>query len=1075
MPNTQISNKFQGNINAEITMASIFSTLSNNQQHGWLFLRCLDYETGLYFKGDIVALVYSPENKYHTICDKLYNANKISLQDWEKIKSSKDYWTTLHEIVDENLLKNIKKQICYEEICKLFTYSNCYFEFVNINDPGANHDLYPVSDFFEVEGILLEVNQQQIEYNQITQILPNSDEILVWQKEPEVMPEADEPIRNVWLLVNGHSIEEILPLAYYGEYDTKRIIASLVANQNIRILKDDELRIYINEYKETQNWQEAVRYGELLVKRNPQNSGDVILLEEAYKQLEQTQKIEVLYYRLAQQFLSSSKPEEQILGASYLKKFCDAAVAVESNEILDARFHLFNMVLQGQIDGKAIDYNLLTEGKKLLQLLNNRKNNQESRQILESLLALHPHDKYLHSQYINVCLDLKDVATAVSEYETMAKIYERDKNWPELISTYQKIIRLVPNRKDIQKKLDTTQSKLKIGRSIFARALLILLILGLPIIGWFAYQEYSTPSDDGVNLNPNPNPNPNSNSNPNITNLPTNVTIDNERERKIDEECKNKLQIAEQRMNENQLYDARKILEEIVAKNPSKETLEKTNIVKEQLDELIQKYEEIYRIFQQRMEEAKNLEKKGSFNEAISIYLGVWKNTKFKTLPEHTNLRLPISLSITPKGASIIIDQNSPIILKRDEVIRVMPDFKTLTIQLNGYQTISYSNGFNESIQITSDDGTKLESLNDAKVKISLQKSLLWQSDFAQSGNILTNSTPCYVSDKDSLYIPTNKYLYIFSNFNATTPPNDYPEFLIPQKLKNLSSFTATPCYANGILYLLEDSQRLYAWNTVTKEFIGNLELGGDITITGIPVISQENSSILFSTSDKKIYCLPLAFGGVWRTSPRWVSITPRKIENEIVITGQKVLVSHTEGQLQCLDINTGRQIWQYTCPSFLHSSPGVAGNIIYLAANGLFIQLDLERGTEIKKLKILGECNSSVVVKNNVAYFTTSSKLLYAISVSGNPRILWKFNSELLLKSGPVVTDNGIVYIGTQSISVVQDSKTFRMGTLYAIDAKDGSRLWSYKVVGDVSSSVVICRDLVLLSANKLYAFLNN
>ena len=424
-PSDHNQNKFNGNINEDMTLTDIFQTLGVKQQHGWLFLRYLDQEICLYFQGDLVGLVTPPQEKLSFIPAKLFYAGKLDHGQYEEVENSAEPLQKVSTVVAEEELNNILNTICYEEICNTFSWPQGYFEFISHNHPEANPNLVPLGRLFEVEGVLMEVAQRQQESDNILGMLPSHGEILVHSVPLDIECLPDDPMGNIWSLADHRSIKEIVLLSFFSEFDSYRILSTLLQDKNLMLISEDELMARANQLEAQGNWGSAASHYHLLLARNPMDVNACESLAHYYERANEIEALAELYKTIGERLITSQNFKERNLGGTYLRKFYE--LFPESAEAVEARVVLFFEIINQNIDSKGIEYNPILEGKKLFQLLRSRKDDERARQVLEILLKITPHDKSLQSQLINVCLDLQDIPSAVAQYESIAKICERDK------------------------------------------------------------------------------------------------------------------------------------------------------------------------------------------------------------------------------------------------------------------------------------------------------------------------------------------------------------------------------------------------------------------------------------------------------------------------------------------------------------------------------------------------------------------------------------------------------------------------------------------------------------------------
>ncbi len=1048
-------NKFHGNINENMSLTDIFHTLAMNQQHGWLFLRSMEKEVCLYFQGDLVALVSYPEHKLGYIPDKLHYAGKLSLDQYNEARMSEAGSSLLRQWIDPMELESLKDSICYEEICEVFNWQQGYFEFISQSHPEANPELIPVSKQFEIEGVLMEIAQRTQEYQENMAIMPEKHEILVQEQEIDGPKDYSDPMYNVWFLANHRSIGDIILLSYYNEFDAWRILNNLLLNGNLRLISDDELRSLAEQFVEQGHQEEAIEYYSLLLKRNPLDIHACDALADCYERMDNQEERAQLYKKTGELLLEQEDPGLKVYAGVYLLRFCD--ILPETPEGIETRIRLFYMVRDQHLDAKAIGYNSIAEGKKLFHSLRSRKDDEKARDILENLLILAPHDKSLQSQLINVCLDLNDINTAVKQYESLAKIYERDKNWPELISTYQKIVKLVPTRKDIQKRLDSVQNKSQKGKSSFKAALylvgvFICILLGILIYDWLQSKDFE---------------------NKNNIKTTNDDEIRQRRQEQINSRAKQNLTEAIYKRTRNQLRDAEKILLEIITTLPDPAIKQEVETELESLRKQIREREEISQTFEKEYFKAVSFEKQGLWNQAINVYQDLWYNTRFQEIPERKNITFPILIQATPAGAKVSIDGVNPqAIIGKELVVRCHPEFKQLEISLEGYESRIFFNALRSPLakSVTNERGQTLEPILEGRIEVFLAKDCVWTEVFSDSAKTIMEANPCY-ADNMLFLAARDDRIYVFSDIKLHQKPER--KWIWEDRRAILASFSATPSYHNGILYIGGNNGRFYALDTQRRALIGLYAIGQNIPISSSSDISVKNNIVIFGAHDGNVYALPLIKDLTRKWQPLWVFPSSRRIDASIVIEGEKVLVSNSDGNLYALDITIGRQIWKYDMDRGTRCAPAILNNTIYIAANGYMRAINIDNGKEIRRLEIQGDVLGQPCIYDNTIYFATNGRSLYA--VSQNFQILWQYKAIAPFKASPVISKKGILYIGCQKGTKDKEDPKNKKGVLYSFQASSGKMLWNYEIPQDLLSSPVVVGDILIQTADKIYAFMDN
>ncbi len=175
------------------------------------------------------------------------------------------------------------------------------------------------------------------------------------------------------------------------------------------------------------------------------------------------------------------------------------------------------------------------------------------------------------------------------------------------------------------------------------------------------------------------------------------------------------------------------------------------------------------------------------------------------------------------------------------------------------------------------------------------------------------------------------------------------------------------------------------------------------------------------------------------------------------LIIGNNVYVVDACGILRCLDLN-GNNIWSKAITEYdVRASPVTDSQYIYVA----------DTGGNIYSVTLSGEV---------VWSYSSGDRFIgsFAIDKSGNLYIagekLWSFTREGFLRwyrdldsqaySNPVISKNGVVYIGTSR------------SVLYAIDSSNGNVVWTNYLGEGIFSSCVIGDNEVIYGAIGRYLY---
>jgi outer membrane protein assembly factor BamB len=137
-------------------------------------------------------------------------------------------------------------------------------------------------------------------------------------------------------------------------------------------------------------------------------------------------------------------------------------------------------------------------------------------------------------------------------------------------------------------------------------------------------------------------------------------------------------------------------------------------------------------------------------------------------------------------------------------------------------------------------------------------------------------------------------------------------------------------------------------------------------------------------------------------------------------------------------------------------TTPAVANGVLYVGDSRYIYALDAENGAELWRSDYGGVDSSPAVVRGTV--YVGAGNFLYALSAENGSQ-LWNytiFHGSSFDQSSPTV-ENGAVYIGSEGIFG---------GDIYALNATDGSLVWSTPIGVDVFSSPAVVNGVVYVGS---------
>ena len=185
------------------------------------------------------------------------------------------------------------------------------------------------------------------------------------------------------------------------------------------------------------------------------------------------------------------------------------------------------------------------------------------------------------------------------------------------------------------------------------------------------------------------------------------------------------------------------------------------------------------------------------------------------------------------------------------------------------------------------------------------------------------------------------------------------------------------------------------------------------------PIIHEDK--IIFVNDRHEVYCHLLNGDLVWHWSGPNPNVA-KGVSARPIVADNKVLISSYDGSIYCLDLDHGHCIWSRPVDMFLHSTPFVNGNELYLGTEG---GLHLKRGDIICQDLNTGE-------------------------------VKWRFPTNDVIPGSPMLVENQVI-CGSND------------GYLYSLT--DGKLNWAL-YVGLVKGRVNILGNIIVCSTEEGYIY---
>ncbi|MEN3038532.1 MAG: PQQ-binding-like beta-propeller repeat protein [Candidatus Kryptonium sp.] len=325
---------------------------------------------------------------------------------------------------------------------------------------------------------------------------------------------------------------------------------------------------------------------------------------------------------------------------------------------------------------------------------------------------------------------------------------------------------------------------------------------------------------------------------------------------------------------------------------------------------------------------------------------------------------------------------------------------------------------------------------------------------------------------------------------------NIAPPFQLAWKYNAGSGFSYSPILiADGILFVATLAGEIHIIDTETGKKISVIESESSISAT--PVL-YENKLILPSAYGKNtLELIDINLGKVlWREKIGGIESAPLLVNNNIIIAtidgsvinyiikhdileklwgykaqkpirsspasdGKNVFLGCDDGNVYCLDLETGKLLWKFDSKSPIFAPIAVSdGQIFFGTLNGLFYALNSKNGDIKWKFQTNSKIYGGSAIKDSMIFFGTASGKLYALNKkTGN--MIWNFTAKSVINSSPLVSDD-VVFFGSLDKNI------------YAVNIKNGNLLWNYETGGRIKSTPVVWKNyLFVVSEDRfVYAF---
>ena len=188
------------------------------------------------------------------------------------------------------------------------------------------------------------------------------------------------------------------------------------------------------------------------------------------------------------------------------------------------------------------------------------------------------------------------------------------------------------------------------------------------------------------------------------------------------------------------------------------------------------------------------------------------------------------------------------------------------------------------------------------------------------------------------------------------------------------NSILSSPAVNDEVVYVGSQDHNVYAINTNTGMKIWNYTLGGPVDSS--PSIA--NNTIYVGSNwgaFDNVYALNISTGSkIW--SFKTFNGEEKGVTSSPAVDDSRVFIGAQGGGLYALDASSGAQLWNRDEYFILHSSPAVAGGVVYINSDAL----NASTGETIWSFPTGNLVNASPVVSDGVVYIASQDGYFYAI-----------------------------------------------------------------------------------------------
>ena len=239
---------------------------------------------------------------------------------------------------------------------------------------------------------------------------------------------------------------------------------------------------------------------------------------------------------------------------------------------------------------------------------------------------------------------------------------------------------------------------------------------------------------------------------------------------------------------------------------------------------------------------------------------------------------------------------------------------------------------------------------------------------------------------------------------------------------------------------------RIYVFHIEDGEIVGRLKNSGSIYTT--PLVYR--SLVVFGVAEDKYNLTELVYYDYQSGEEVHYEELYSRIMSEMIALDDGIVFLTESGRINHYNLR-GRSIWQTETNVTTRSSPSLAdGIIIFGNNNGEVINVDVEGGEIIKRVKFDGMFTATPTIDGEIAYLSNNNGKVYAIDLYELEKI-WEFDTGAKILMSPAVDDSNVI-VGNLS------------GGLFSLNKNTGKVNWYQKYKGLFNATPLLTENRIII-----------